>query len=837
MDTLAPDAPTTATTAFRAVVLVALLLLGGCGSEDSATAPSCATDPSLCPPGEGPGVEAFLQSLPSWQSFANPDTVFRNEVVAEADTLPAVETVVDSVPVFDDTGVSRWDTEVRYVCQARPFTISDAPERIIMFDPNRSILYAGALLQGRSRKELGSLLALRIAERRPITVSIPDLPTGANQRQVIPTQGNVESARGEMIGDAVKDDLATPSSSTFKMESYHSERSFALSAGLSGRYLGFEGNASGSLAREVAETTVTAHYYERMYTVTVEPPTEGFFSDDLTPDVLDAYVDQGVIGPDNLPIYVSEIVYGRMMMFSVTSTATAQEIRSAMQASYNTFTGSVSGSLDQRSRAVLENSRIAITAVGGSGEASAAMIRSGDWSEYFASSVELSQAVPLSYTFTNVGDGSIAAVTEATDYTINECFPRPIVPGTFEVLETPQDLTVPLDPGYETVWGDVNGDGREDMIFHYTTGSTNEVAVALAGAGGSFSVQAAQAATVTPAEGWSTFDQVLAGDFDGDGNDDLVFNRLESENAFYVALSNGNGTFRWGERQQRTNTGWGNFRLYAADVDNANGVDLVWNSSGGGANRTYVALSAGDGTFDLTSAPMDQVGTANWNGTDFFLGDVNGDGFIDLIHSRTRDDDNANWVSIGRGDGTFNMGDGAFTAYGSRGWGDYQTLAGDMNGDRLTDLFFIADRRGGPGNLGIPVHRATGTGSGRFAIQSPWHRVPNEADGAGPYELRAGDVDADGDSDLIMVDLDSSNNKTGDGSAPPADRARIWVGLGTVDQVGVRFDFSPRDQYHPAREVWGQYAVHVADVNGDGKTDVILHWNTSPHRVYVGLAR
>ena len=73
----------------------------------------------------------------------------------------------------------------------------------------------------------------------------------------------------------------------------------------------------------------------------------------------------GVIGPDNLPVYISEIVYGRMMMFSVTSSASESEIRAAMQASYNTFVGGVSAEIDTKNREVLSRSRIAITAVGG----------------------------------------------------------------------------------------------------------------------------------------------------------------------------------------------------------------------------------------------------------------------------------------------------------------------------------------------------------------------------------------------------------------------------------------------------------------------------------------
>jgi hypothetical protein len=45
------------------------------------------------------------------------------------------------------------------------------------------------------------------------------------------------------------------------------------------------------------------------------------------------------------------------------------------------------------------------------------------------------------------------------------------------------------------------------------------------------------------------------------------------------------------------------------------------------------------------------------------------------------------------------------------------------------------------------------------------------------------------------------------------------------------------DQVHPAQQVWSQYKVRAADVDGDLKSDLILYTSGSPASVYVALAK
>ena len=53
-----------------------------------------------------------------------------------------------------------------------------------------------------------------------------------------------------------------------------------------------------------------------------------------------------------------------------------------------------------------------------------------------------------------------------------------------------------------------------------------------------------------PARGWSGY-QLLIGDVNGDGKADLVWNELGGLNRFYVGLSQGNGKFQFLPAQDR----------------------------------------------------------------------------------------------------------------------------------------------------------------------------------------------------------------------------------------------------------------------------------------------
>ncbi|MBI5716523.1 MAG: thiol-activated cytolysin family protein [Burkholderiales bacterium] len=426
--------------ALAAAVCTALLASCGGGGEPedpSATAPadSLLSSDSGVTHGDDPlanlPVGSYLRQLPKWADYSPAKARADRKV---GDTDPSTEQI-DNVPVIVGSGSSARVIGYRsenYECKTSHFRMTDTPEKIVMLSPDRELLWPGALIQGRSHRDgLGALLPLTIRERTAIKVSIPSLATSNNFRLVtVPDQAEVNQAIGSMIFSADSDNLTTPSSIQFTMHDYSSEESFALKAGLSGRYLGFSASASASVSTGANERTVMVYFVEKMFEVVVEPPQSpgAFFSAEFTRERLDEQIAMGRIGPENPPVYVSNIVYGRVMAFTFTSSASTSEIKAALNAAYSGIF-KLNASLSTEHERVLREGRVAITSLGGDAAATIEMINSGDWRKYFQTvdaqgrtvAAPLTSAYPISYTLRNLGDGSIAKVSETTNYDIKQC--------------------------------------------------------------------------------------------------------------------------------------------------------------------------------------------------------------------------------------------------------------------------------------------------------------------------------------------------------------------------------------------------------------------------------
>ncbi|NUT01790.1 MAG: matrixin family metalloprotease, partial [Sphingomonas sp.] len=197
------------------------------------------------------------------------------------------------------------------------------------------------------------------------------------------------------------------------------------------------------------------------------------------------------------------------------------------------------------------------------------------------------------------------------------------------------------DDRYHRALGDVNGDGRADIVGFGNDG----VYVALGQANGTFAAAQVGSANFgynVGAGGWTsdnTYPRVLA-DVNGDTRADIV---AFGEGGTYVALGQANGTFgapiiATGEFGRSTPAGgWTSNDVYyreMADVNNDGRADIV----GFGQSAVYVALGQANGTFAASQVVSGNFGSGpeagGWGSQDTFprhLADINNDGFVDLV--------------------------------------------------------------------------------------------------------------------------------------------------------------------------------------------------------------
>ncbi|MBA3914295.1 MAG: VCBS repeat-containing protein [Acidobacteriales bacterium] len=238
--------------------------------------------------------------------------------------------------------------------------------------------------------------------------------------------------------------------------------------------------------------------------------------------------------------------------------------------------------------------------------------------------------------------------------------------GTFQPA-----ISSPAPLGGEAVRvGDFNNDGIPDLALQVVLCPGPCISVLFGNGDGTFQ----SPITMTLSE---YIEDVVVGDFNGDGNLDVIWESSVSVDA-HVLLGNGDGTFSPGPVYILYGTGPDSLAI--GDL-NADGIlDLV--STGG--YYASVFLGNGDGTF----GPNMKFSIA-FGGEATRIADMNGDGIPDLVFPSGDTPTTSNIaIVLGRGDGTF--GPETFFPSGESG---YALAVADFNRDGQPDVA-VADEFG-----------------------------------------------------------------------------------------------------------------------------------------------
>ncbi|HDS1679051.1 TPA: DUF4347 domain-containing protein [Pseudomonas putida] len=317
-----------------------------------------------------------------------------------------------------------------------------------------------------------------------------------------------------------------------------------------------------------------------------------------------------------------------------------------------------------------------------------------------------------------------------------------------------------------TVVGDFDNDGDTDILYQ-TGGNGSTWLYARSNGDGTFT-QLAQG--LSPFSGVTLPDHAstnyYVGDFDNDGDVDVL---VGVNGATGVFLRNDGGVFAPGNSSSFPAPAAAS-RMVVGDFDNDGAIDILYQTAGNNSAWAY-AHNNGNGTFtslSLALSPFNGLTLPDHAGNNYFVADFDGDGDIDIL------------ATVNGQTGTYlrNNGNGSFTSLATTGFpaplASGRVIVGDFDGDGAADILYQT------GGNGSAFQYAKSNGDGTFTLTplagSPFNGL-SLLDHTGT-NYRVGDFDGDGDLDVFAA----TNGGTGvvylqNGAAPelvstsPADNA------------------------------------------------------------------
>ena len=343
----------------------------------------------------------------------------------------------------------------------------------------------------------------------------------------------------------------------------------------------------------------------------------------------------------------------------------------------------------------------------------------------------------------------------------------------------PNDYTA-----YGLAVGDLNGDGKMDIAVTETSG----MAVLLNNGNGTFGTATYYDSGIAPFESQMG---IALGDVNGDKKNDIVITDYYGNVVLYLNQGSGKFAVKGVIAKLGVSFPW---LVSIADINGDKKMDVVLTDFWG---EIWTFYGKGKGTF--TAGPVYPLQYWDSAPSNVILADFNGDGALDIF--KAGDHYWKGQVTLGRGDGTFQTNQAY--GWGVTGFGNNLVTA-DFNGDGFPDVAFSWAKSNGMPAFGVML------GSSHGALAAPTYvtYLSSTCSASYPEWIATGDVTGDGKADIVATIQNYS------GTGCPINEVAVFTGKGTGK-------FNKPVFYATGASVQSN-DVFLADVNGDGKSDIVI---------------
>ena len=385
--------------------------------------------------------------------------------------------------------------------------------------------------------------------------------------------------------------------------------------------------------------------------------------------------------------------------------------------------------------------------------------------------------------------------------------------------------------------GDVNGDGYSDVIvgaISFDNGQTDE---------GKAFVYHGSASGLSATDNWNAesnqsdsqfgISVATAGDVNGDGYSDVIVgarffdNGQSNEGMVFVyhgAASGLSASANWTEERNQASSSFGTSVSTAGDVNGDGYSDVIiganfYDNGQSNEGRAFVFHGSASG---LSASPNwtaeGNQSDAHFGGSVSTAGDVNGDGYSDVIvgadgYDNGQLNEGRAYVFLGSASGVSSTA--SWSDEGNQAgayYGISVSVAGDVNRDGYSDVIVGSLNYSSTSNQGGKVFVYYGSTSG-LSPSADWTAEGNQNQQRfGESVSTAGDVNGDGYSDVLVGASWTDNGQTDEGKA--------FVYHGSASGLSASPNWTAEG--NQTNSLFGNSVSCAGDVNGDGYSDIIV---------------